>query len=131
MGIEPFRFDRNKIGQPSSFEFRFLLGQHVFVYGFDATNKQIFGEWLAVLRDEEELTIFERDHEGVTRTEGRSQTACLPMTQRCSRLSSVLTQLPSKESQLFLNRVRSLPESSQGTTLIAIVRWLTQGSGDS
>ena len=64
--IDPFRFDREKFAQPSSFEFRFLLGERVFIYGFDVTTAQIFGEWLAVLlNDGDELTIFERDRGGV------------------------------------------------------------------
>ena len=73
VGIEPFRFDPNMLGQPSSFEFRFLLGERVFVYGFDVTSKQIVGEWLTVLKDDDELTIFERNQGGVTETEQKTK----------------------------------------------------------
>jgi AAA15 family ATPase/GTPase len=123
--IEPFRFDRENAGQPSSFEFRFLLGERVFVYGFDVTNKQILNEWLAILKDDEELPIFERDQSGFTHSGDKTRRFFADDATMFKTLD-LLTQLPSKEDELFLNRVRGLPGASQGDTLSAIVRWLTQ-----
>jgi AAA15 family ATPase/GTPase len=125
-GVEPFCFDRERLGQPSSFEFRFLLGERVFVFGFDVTSTQIIGEWLAVLSNNgDELPIFERDVEGVTKIGDKSKRLLASDTTMFATLTP-LAQLPVKNTQLFLNRVRSLPEASQGATLGAVVRWLTQ-----
>ncbi len=123
--IAPFRFDRERPTQPSSFEFRFLLGDQVFIYGFDVTTAQIFGEWLAVLKDGDELTIFARDREGVARIEGKAE-RFFPDDTTLFKTLGLLSQLPLTTNQLFLSRVRSLPTESQGTTLNAVVRWLTQ-----
>jgi len=124
-GIEPFRFDRDKLGQPSSFEFRFLLGERIFVYGFDVTSKQVVNEWLAVAKDDEELVIFERDQEGRTRTESKTMRLFAHGPAMFDTLD-VLAQLPVKINQLFLSRIRDVPETSQGETLNAVIRWLTQ-----
>ncbi len=125
LGIDPFRFDREMSAQPSSFEFRFLLGDRVFIYGFDVTAAQIFGEWLAVLKDGEELAIFQRDREGVAQIEEKAKRFFTEDTTLFKTLG-LLSQLPLTGNQLFLSRVRSLPTESQGTTLCEIVRWLTQ-----
>ena len=125
LGIMPFRFDRDKVGEPSSFEFRFLLGDRVFVYGFDVTSEQIVNEWLTVLKGDDELTIFERSREGLTQIgEKTKQTFADDATM--SETLRLLAGLPIKGNQLFLSRILSLPETSQGKTLNAVVRWLTQ-----
>jgi uncharacterized protein len=123
-GIEPFRLDSALPRQPSSFEFRLLLGQRVFVYGFDATNKKIVSEWLSVLRDGEELTIFERDGSGVTHADHKTERVFRNDTTMFGTLD-VLAKLPVTDSQLFLSRIRSLPTRSQGPTLSSIIRGLT------
>jgi hypothetical protein len=125
MGIEPFRFDRERLGQPSSFEFRFLLGERVFIYGFDVTSRRIIGEWLAVQKEDDELTIFERNQDGVTRLEEKTQ-RFLPQDTTLFTTLKLLAQLPLTGHQLFLSRVRSLPAESQGTTLKEVINWLTQ-----
>ena len=125
-GAEPFRFDRELLGRPSSFEFRFLLGERVFVYGFNVTSKQITSEWLTVLASNgDELPIYERDEEGATRIEVKSKRLFPDDTTMFATLVP-LAQLPVKNTQLFLNRVGGLPEASQGATLGAVVRSLTQ-----
>ena len=123
--VEPFRFDRDKVGQPSTFEFRVLLGDQVFVYGFDATNRNIVCEWLSVLKDDDELTIFERNNKGETTTESRTKRQFPDDTTMFDTLGK-LAQLPLTGRQLFLSRILSLPEVSQGKTLKSIIRWLTR-----
>ncbi len=123
--VEPFRFDRETLKQPSSFEFRFLLGDRVFAYGFDVTSRRIFGEWLAVIKDDEAVPIFERNIDGVARIEDRARKFFAHDTTLYNTLG-LLAQLPLTSNQLFLSRLRSLPTESQGPTLNAVVRWLTQ-----
>jgi len=123
--IEPFRFDRDRLAKPTSFEFRFLLGERVFVYGFDIISRGIVGEWLALLKDDEELTIFGRDHKGVARIDERTKRFFADDPTLFKTLG-VLAQLPLTGNQLFLSRLRSVPPESQGPTLISVVSWLTK-----
>ena len=99
--IEPFRFDRDRLAKPTSFEFRFLLGERVFVYGFDIIGRGIVGEWLALLKDDEELTIFGRDHKGVARIDERTKRFFADDPTLFKTLG-VLAQLPLTGNQLFL-----------------------------
>jgi uncharacterized protein len=123
-GLEPFRFAPGSIAKPTSFEFRFLLGDQIFVYGFDVTIKKIIAEWLSVLRDDDEVVIFERDEKGGTGT-GPKASRQFPDDPTMSETLDVLSRLPLTDTQLFLSRVRSLPESSQGRTLSSVISWLT------
>src|SRR5580658_5738616 len=62
--VEPFRFNLELFQQPTSFEFRFLIDDRVFVYGFDVRGRDIQAEWLSVLVSaNEERVVFERNHE--------------------------------------------------------------------
>src|SRR5262249_27564563 len=65
--IEPFRFDRDLAGKPTSFEFRFLVNERVFIYGFDIKSRAIQSEWLSVVDGSDECLIVERTLEGKTR----------------------------------------------------------------
>ena len=95
------------------------------MYGFDVTSEQIVNEWLTVLKGDDELTIFERSREGLTQIgEKTKQTFADDATM--SETLRLLAGLPIKGNQLFLGRILSLPETSQGKTLNAVVRWLTQ-----
>ena len=96
-----FPLRSRKAPQPSSFEFRFLLGDQVFIYGFDVTTAQIFGEWLAVLKDGDELTIFARDREGVARIEGKAE-RFFPDDTTLFKTLGLLSPLPLTTNQLFL-----------------------------
>jgi uncharacterized protein len=126
LSTEPFRFNSQSLKKPSSFEFRFLMKDEFFVYGFDVNQEQgIESEWLSVLKNGDDRLIFERDREGKTTV--TSEIASLfPGDMTMGILIPTLASLPLKPSQLFLNRADSLPQDSQGTTLRGILRWLTQ-----
>jgi len=122
---ENFKFSTELGKEPSSFEFRFLIGERVFIYGFDVTSRQIVSEWLAFVAGSEEPAIFERDVDGKA-TVHPEVLAGFTDDQQITTTLSVLQQLPIKSNQLFLNRIASLPSEAQGQTLSAILNWLTE-----
>lgn len=122
---DTFRFDRKLSDEPASFEFRFMVREHLFVYGFDVGRKGITSEWLAALSGSREMTIFERDANGHTVTGEAPKTLFGDDPQMESTLK-VLCQLPIRPTQLFLSRVISLPSETLGNTLRGIIQWLTE-----
>jgi hypothetical protein len=123
--VENFRFSAELAKEPTSFEFRFLVGECVFVYGFDVTSRKISSEWLSYVDGDDEPLIFERNAQGMTEVNGNGLAHFHDDQQLASTLK-VLRQLPIKPSQLFLSRVVELPEEAQGKTLLGIVKWLTE-----
>jgi len=122
---EPFRFDRSTVVQPSSFEFRFIVGDEIFTYGFDVGRRGIVGEWLSALRGSREKDVFVRDEKGQTEV-GDAPGTFFADDAEMQRTLSVLSQLPIRPTQLFLSRANSLPEESLGATLLGVIEWLTK-----
>ena len=122
---EPFRFGSDKDRKPSSFEFRFLIEDHVFVYGFDINGRKIDSEWLFVCKGDDELCIFERDDKGNTKL-GTTYQNFLDHDRILVKTLKALISLPLRLDQLFLSRACGLPEEVQGIILGAVIRWLTK-----
>jgi len=122
---EPFRFDSMTASKPSSFEFRFMVGNEICTYGFDVGRRGIESEWLCSLRGSREKIIFERNAKGLTEV-GEGVKSLFPDDEEMYRTLSVLSQLPIRPSQLFLSRANSLPVESLGSTLRGIIEWLTE-----
>lgn len=123
--VENFRFSPELSKAPSSFEFRFLIGDRVFIYGFDITSRQIVAEWLGFLEGDDEPVIFERNEKGKTEVNSEVWDYFSKDIQMKEALE-VLQRLSIKPNQLFLNRISSLPEEAQGPTLHAVLNWLTE-----
>jgi len=123
--VEFFRFQPDAAEKPSSFEFRFLIDERVFVYGFDVTRHGIDAEWLMLNKGDDEIDIFNRRRDGSTSV-GAAVKRVFQDDPRLSDTLGVLTKLRLRPRQLFLNRVSSLPEDAQGATLTAVVRWITK-----
>ena len=124
-GPEPFRFDPSITVKPSSFEFRFMVGDEVFTYGFDVGRRGIVGEWLSALRGSREKDIFVRDEKGQTQV-GDAPKSFFADDVEMQHTLSVLSQLPIRPTQLFLSRANSLPVESLGKTLREVIEWLTE-----
>ncbi len=58
--LVPFLFDDKHVNEPSSFEFVFMKNGRKYEYGFKATHKQIFEEYLYVYKTQKPSLIFER-----------------------------------------------------------------------
>lgn len=59
--ISPFLFDESMHNKPSKFEFVFKNNGTKYIYGFSATYKEIFEEYLYAYKSNRPTTIFERD----------------------------------------------------------------------
>lgn len=121
-----FRFLDRFDSAPTSFEFRFLIKDCVFIYGFDISGKlEIEAEWLATQKGDDEVTLFERTSEGKA-TVGKSFSKLFPTDKISLKTLRILTNLPLRSDQLLLNRIQDLPLESQGQTILSIINWLTQ-----
>jgi AAA15 family ATPase/GTPase len=123
--IEPFRFSTELAAKPTSFEFRFLLDDRVFIYGFDVKGRIIHTEWLSVLQGSEERLVFERNQEGQTHP-APDVASIFPKDDAIANLLKLLASLPLTQHQLFLNRANTIPLQAQSDTLRAVLRWLAR-----
>jgi hypothetical protein len=123
--IEPFRFSPGLASEPTSFEFRFLVNNHVFAYGFDIRARAIHAEWLSTLRSEGERVVFERNREGQTKPAPEIE-KLFPEDPAVTGLLDALASLPLTPHQLFINRASALPEGALSSTIGAVIRWLTR-----
>ena len=124
-GADVFRFRRSSISEPSSFEFRFLLDQKVFAYGFDLVKYQISSEWLTLVKGDDDSVIFERDAEGAV-VVGPAARKGLGDDRMLASTLDVLAKLSIRPHQLFLNLLSSFPDATIGATLTSIIQWLTR-----
>ncbi len=125
-GVDFFRFRPSPGREPSSFEFRFLLGSHIFAYGFDVLAHTILAEWLTVSKTaDDERVVFERDAKGKV-VAGPVATKELSGDAALSAILTTLAKLSVRPNQLFLNLLSSFPEEILGETLASVIRWLTK-----
>ncbi|MDX1968787.1 MAG: AAA family ATPase [Planctomycetaceae bacterium] len=120
-----FRFGSDPKAGSTSFEFRFLKADRVFVYGFDASMFGFLAEWLCVVDGDDEIVIFERDQDGAARL-GPLAKSRFPDDPTLVETLGALTKLPLRPIQLLLTRAYSLPENVQGITLRSVIKWLTE-----
>lgn len=124
--FEPFVFGENQLGKETSIEFRFLIGDQVFAYGFDVERERIAAEWLSLVKgDNKDVVIFERGPTGISTLNDSARTLFNSDPTMFETLG-VLKSLPLTEHQLFLNRASSIPKESLGTHLSRIIQWLTE-----
>lgn len=123
--ILPFRFrEPSNARIPTSFEFRFLVNETIFIYGFDIGAKNIFSEWLAFLKGKDEIELFERNEAGNTTVNDDAQRYI--KDEIAFKTLNALKALQVRKDQLFLNRALELPVEAQGHTLSAIIKWFTE-----
>lgn len=122
--VQRFRFNPNASAEPSSFEYRFFVKDRVFVYGFDLLTDAVIKEWLFILEGDIEVDVFERDREGEV-TVGKSSEAFKDDQDGWDTLN-VLSKIPVRKNQLFLNRVLDIPAESRGEILHYAIWWLTE-----
>jgi hypothetical protein len=123
---QPFRFDEKFASQPSFFEFRFLLADRIYIYGFEINPRGIESEWLAVVQGSAEVDIFLRDPSGQVTVQQKARKLFEEVDPKMFSALEALRGLPLKPNQLLINRATTVPADFQGTTLAGIIRWLTQ-----
>lgn len=69
IGVKPFRLQRENLHKPSKFQFDIKLKDNVYAYGFSIDGYSVKEEYLYLLGENNEKTIFHR----VTTSEGKVQ----------------------------------------------------------
>lgn len=120
ISLNRFRFTEDST-KPSSFEFRFLVDEELFAYGFDVTPEEVTAEWLAIiLPNGQEHDIFSRKGEDFTfgdlKRFGEDGAASRDALQ-------ALELLGARSNQLILNRIYDLSTERVGRLLNKVVWW--------
>ena len=64
--VQPFLLNDTSRDEPTSFEFIYTIADVKYVYGFSATRKEIFKEYLYYAPKGQLSMVFERDHQSFT-----------------------------------------------------------------
>ena len=64
--VQPFLLNDTSRDEPTSFEFIYTIADVKYVYGFSATKKEIFKEYLYYAPKGQLSMVFERDHQSFT-----------------------------------------------------------------
>lgn len=64
--VQPFLLNDTSRDEPTSFEFIYTIADVKYVYGFSATKKEIFKEYLYYAPKGQLSMVFERDHQNFT-----------------------------------------------------------------
>ncbi len=120
--LNQFRFGTGT--KPSSFEFRFLVEEHIYVYGFSISQKSVIKEWLeSVSPKGREVEVFSRDKQEVT--VGNLTPFGQEAVDSKKALEAFLVLKP-RPNQLLLNKIVELPAPSRGPLLDKVVWWFTE-----
>ncbi|MEP3481129.1 MAG: AAA family ATPase [Fuerstiella sp.] len=120
IALSQFRFT-DAAERPSSFEFRFLVGDQVFVYGFDVTPEEVVEEWLSATSENgRETDVFHR--KGKEITFGNLKKFGQDGTTSADALKA-LELLGTRPNQLLLNKIVDLDDERRGTLLDRVVQW--------
>lgn len=64
--VQPFLLNDTSCDEPTSFEFIYTIADVKYVYGFSATKKEVFKEYLYYAPKGQLSMVFERDHQNFT-----------------------------------------------------------------
>ena len=123
ISLQQFRFT-NDPARASSFEFRFMLGNRIYVYGFDITKDEVAEEWLEATNDKgREVEVFHRKDKRVTFGDLKrfEQTS----TASIDALKALET-LGVRPNQLLLNKIVDLDPERRGELLNSVVFWFSE-----
>jgi hypothetical protein len=120
--LNQFRFTADP-KKPSSFEFRFIVADRVFVYGFDVSKEAVESEWLAASNDRgKEVDLFERKNGEITFGDfGKFDSD----DAASGKAIEALLVLGVRDNQLLLHKIFDLSEDRRGGLLNAVIGWFT------
>lgn len=122
LALSQFRFCKQK--KTSSFEFRFMVNERIFVYGFEVTPKIVVEEWLEATSDKgKAVEVFSRKRQEIT--VGRLKAFGKGMDASKKALEAFLVLKP-RPDQLLLNKIVELPSASRGPLLESVAWWFTE-----
>lgn len=123
LALNHFRFCKGK--KPSSFEFRFLVGGQIFIYGFAVTQKAVVEEWLeGTSQKGRDVKIFDRKEQRIS--VGNLTGSFGKSAETSEKTLKALQVLGPRPDQLLLNKIVDLPSPSRGELLDWVAWWFTE-----
>jgi len=122
LALNQFRFCKKK--KPSSFEFRFLVDEQIFVYGFAITQDAVVEEWLeATTKTGRDVKVFTRKGQNISIGNLKAFGSASATSVRALQALKILAP---RQDQLLLNKVIDLPQSSRGELLNRAAWWFSE-----
>jgi AAA15 family ATPase/GTPase len=127
IGRRAFIFDKESASKPTEFKLQYVDGKNVYAFGCRISDKLVEAEWLSLLRDGKEISVYER----ATASDGEVKIAAGPVLKDGSwgdhRKALALTDVGVLPNQLFLHAVgKNLREQDQGPVMSGALRWFTE-----
>ncbi len=127
IGRRAFIFDKESASKPTEFKLQYVDGKNVYAFGCRVSDRFVDAEWLSLLRDGKEISIYERATSG----DGEVKIVAGPVLEDDSwgdhRKARALTLVGVLPNQLFLHAAgKNLREQDQGPVLSGALRWFTE-----
>ncbi|MEI8290564.1 MAG: ATP/GTP-binding protein [Verrucomicrobiota bacterium] len=121
-----FALDKESAGKPTELKIQYVEDGHVYAFGCRVSDKLVDAEWLSLLRDGKEISVYER----TTSSDGEVKIEAGPVlnddTWGDHGKALALTKVGVLPNQLFLHAAaKSLREQDQGPVLAGALRWFT------
>lgn len=127
IGRRAFLLDKASASQPTEFKIQYVEGGRVYLFGCRIGDRAVDAEWLSLLRDGKEISVYER----ATRGDGEVTIEAGPVLTEDSwgehGKALALTKVGVLPNQLFLHAAgKNLREQDQGPVLAGALRWFTE-----
>lgn len=120
IALNQFRFTSEE-RRSSSFEFRFMAGGRVFVYGFELTADAVIEEWLSITSEKgKEVDVFTRTGQDISIKDLKGFGDFSKVSLQALK---ALEQLGTRPNQLLLNKIVDLDSDKRGELLDLVVWW--------
>ncbi len=124
IGRRAFLLDKVSPSQPTEFTAQFVEEGRVYVFGCRVNDRLVDAEWLSLLRDGREISIYERSTSANEEVTIEAGPVLKDDTWGNHAKALALTKVGVLPNQLFLHAVgKSLREQDQGSILAGALRW--------
>jgi uncharacterized protein len=118
---EPFKLDVKRVGEPTSFEMKFLLDGEVFSYGFQFNTQRIWSEWLK--RERGNVEYFSRTGQEIKSNKNSYKEATSALKNQTAPRVLFLSVLASNNAPVakkiteLIKRINFISGAERGDTL--------------
>ncbi len=124
IGRRPFLLDKESQAQPTEIVAQFVENGNAYAYGCRLTDNDVEAEWLSLLRDGGEISVFERATTAPNLVTIEAGPVLTDDSWGDHGKALALTKVGVLPNQLFLHAVgKSLQEQDQGPILSGALRW--------
>ena len=127
IGRRAFALDKVSANKPTEFKIQYVESGHVYAFGCRVSDRSVDAEWLSLIRDGKEISVYER----ATSSDGNVTIEAGPVlkddTWGDHGKTLALTKVGALPNQLFLHAAaKTLREQDQGPVLAGALRWFTE-----